>query len=237
MNLVLLCSWSAILAFTVMIHTKYHWRQPPLATCFTFAVAGIASAFPALIYNWFIAQETAFWVFSHEPVMRFMGFFISAGLGEEFWKMGFGCIVCFLWIHLRKPISESDVVIGFVSLGLAFAGYENLLSYSDLGSGVLIYRGFITIPIHGGMGMIHGKAAYTALQQRSAIPLFTGYAKAVTIHTFCDTWNIVLPYGGMRIVPAAIALLLVVWAARQWRDMSELPESGVVGHEGQQRAN
>ena len=75
-----------------MVRTKYFWTAPPYGLFGLFVVAGTLSTIPSLLVNAFLSRETELWVFSGEHVHSFLGFFIGAGLGEEFWKMSRGIL-------------------------------------------------------------------------------------------------------------------------------------------------
>ena len=173
MNYLLLCSWSCIIIFVWMVNSKYYWTPPPFKLCLWFAVFGVASTLPALLCNLFVSRETEFWIYSSNRFYSFMGFFMGAGLGEEFWKMSFGSLLLFILLSLKYKIKQTDCIIGFVSLGLAFAAVENFISYIHLEIHLLMTRGVIAVPLHATMGMIHGVAVNKAMEKESGATLIS----------------------------------------------------------------
>ena len=205
-----------------MVSSKYYWTAPPFKLSALFALVGVGSTLPALLCNLFLSRETEFWIYSPNRFYSFMGFFIGAGIGEEFWKISFGVMLLFILLGLKFRIKETDCIIGFVSLGLAFAAVENFISYIHLEIHLLISRGLISIPLHASMGMIHGLAINKARDRKSVIPLLTGYLQAVVLHTICDTWGLVLPQTGTRLAMILMAIILTVWSIIKWRTVPEI---------------
>ena len=223
-QLFLLCSWSCIVIYVWMIKSKYYWTTPPYMLSAFFALAGLFATLPAYLGNTFLSGETEFWVYSPERVQRFMGFFIGAGLGEEFWKMGFGTCLVLLLLSLKIKMKESDVVLGFVTLGLSFASAENLIAYSHMNIQLLISRGFLAVPVHAGMGMIHGLAVHKAMLKGGAGPLFSGYFCAVVLHTLWDTWGIIFPRTSTYFGFIFLVSILIIWCVWRWRKVPEIDD-------------
>ena len=221
-NLFLLCTWSSILIFAWMVKSKYHWTAPPFPLCLLFIVFGILSCVPALACNMFLSRETQFWVYSTNEFNSFMGFLIGAGVSEEFWKMAFGSFAMFLLLSRKKRVKPADCVLGFVSLGLAFAAVENWVAYAQLEKNILISRGLVAIPLHASMGVIHGISVIKARATQSVLPMLLGYLIAVALHTLCDTWNIIIPHDFGYFPLALITTLLIMWSMRQWRGLGEV---------------
>ena len=153
-----------------------------------------------------------------------MGFFIGAGLGEEFWKMGFGTLLVLFLVITKRKINKADCILGFVSLGLAFGAAENLIAYRDLESHLLLSRGLIAVPLHAGMGMIHGLAVHKARVHWSATPLFFGYFGTALFHTLCDAWSILLPNIGPHTLVLLWPTILVIWGIWKWKNVPEFDE-------------
>ncbi len=222
MNLLILCTWSCILIYIWMVKSKYYWLKPPIKLCILFGTGGVLSTIPALIFNLFLSRETELWVYSSNKIHSFLGFFIGAGLGEEFWKLSTGVLLLFVIPANKFRLYQADIVLGFVTLGLAFGAVENLVAYSHLDIELLISRGLIAIPLHGSMGMIHGLAAAKSFERCSTIPLFIGYFISVIIHTFCDTWNIILPLEFTHYFLTLTAAALIFLGAKTWRKIPEM---------------
>ena len=138
------------------------------------------STFPALLCNNFLSRETEVWVHASNHFLQFVAFFVGAGLGEEFWKMGAGAMALVLLNLLNRPLRKVDCVLGFVVIGLTFATIENYVGYSEHSAALLIVRGFSSVPLHAAMGVIHGTAMNKARKNGSVLPLLTGYLLAVT---------------------------------------------------------
>ena len=220
----LICSWSCIIIFVWMVRVKYYWTLPPFKLCVLFILFGIGSTLPALLCNIFLSRETEFWVYSPNRFYSFMGFFVGAGMSEEFWKMSFGVILIFILLGRQKRIRETDCVIGFVSLGLAFAAVENFISYIHLEIHLLISRGLISVPLHAGMGMIHGLAVNRARNKKSVVPLLTGYFRATVLHTICDTWGLFISQSHTRLAMIFMSIVLMIWCINKWKKLPEVSE-------------
>ena len=108
----LICSWSCIIIFVWMVSSKYYWTAPPFKLSALFALVGVVSTLPALLCNLFLSRETEFWIYSPNRFYSFMGFFIGAGIGEEFWKISFGVMLLFILLGLKFRIKETDCIIG-----------------------------------------------------------------------------------------------------------------------------
>ena len=224
MDYFLICSWSCIIIFAWMVSVKYHWTAPPFKLCVLFALFGIGSTLPALLCNLFLSRETEFWIYSPNRFYSFMGFFIGAGMSEEFWKMSFGMILVFILLAMKKRVRDTDCVMGFVSLGLAFAAVENFVSYIHLEIHVLISRGVISVPLHASMGMIQGLAVNRAREVKSVVPLLSGYVRAVVFHTICDTWGLFMSQSYTRFAMILMTTLLTIWSIIKWRNLPEVSE-------------
>ncbi len=222
MSLLLLCSWSCILIYIGMVKSKYFWLKPPAGLCILFGISGVFSTVPALIFNLFLSRETELWVYSSNKLHSFLGFFIGAGLGEEFWKLSFGIFVLSVIPTKKFRLFHADIVLGFVTLGLAFGAVENLIAYSHIELELLISRGFIAIPLHGSMGMIHGLATVKSFKNLSIIPLIFGYIISVTIHTLYDTWNIFLSLDFTHFFLTFMTATLIFWGTKTWKRIPEL---------------
>jgi RsiW-degrading membrane proteinase PrsW (M82 family) len=220
-RMMLLCSWSGIMIFYVMVRTKFHWTSPNYGYCLLFAMAAICSTWPALFTNAFLSRETELWFEASVRLNRFLGFFLGAGMGEEFWKMGAGMIVLLL---IGKDIGDARRILGFVTIGATFGVAENLISYSALSPSTLIYRGFSAVPFHATMGMIHGICVNRSLRAGRMYPLFLGYFAAVYIHTLWDTWQIFMPSFPSILVYGPLISSLVVWAMWNWLHTPEIDE-------------
>ncbi len=222
MNLLILCTWSCILIYIWMVTSKYYWLKPPITLCVLFALSGVLSTLPALIFNLFLSRETELWVYSSNKLYSFLGFFIGAGLGEEFWKLSSGVLLLYVIPENKFRLYQADIVLGFVTLGLAFGAVENLVAYSHLDVQLLICRGLIAIPLHGSMGMIHGLAVAKSFEKSSIIPLLIGYFTSVCIHTFCDTASIILPSELTYYAITCMAATLIFWGIKTWKMIPEI---------------
>ena len=222
MEYILVCCWSCIVIFVWMVKYKYYWTVPPLRLCLLFALFGVAATLPALVCNLFLSRETEFWIYSSREFYSFMGFFIGAGLGEEFWKMSAGVVLIIILHSVDYKIKQSDCILGFVSLGLAFAAVENFISYIHLEIHLLITRGLISVPLHATMGMIHGVAVNKSREQNRVGVLLLGYVCAALLHTLCDTWNLFLPQYATRFFMILTTLTLAIWSIKKWQKLPEV---------------
>ncbi len=227
MILIVVCSWACVLIFAWMVESKYHWTRPPYKHFALFAAAGGIATVPALLTNLFLSRETAFWVYSEDKLHSFMGFFLGAGVGEEFWKISAGiCLVLYL-LRKQQSLRRIDYVLGFVTIGLTFGMIENLFSYSHLETMILVTRGLISIPLHAAMGMIHGLAVARSIEYGRVSPVFLGYSAAVVIHTLCDTWSIFLSPELARSALALTAMLFIGLGSSYWRRTPEVEDLDV----------
>jgi len=224
MQLILLSSWSCIVIYVWMVKTKYYWTNPPYVLSAYFSIMGLLATLPAYLCNCFLSRETEFWVYSPERIQSFMGFFIGAGLGEEFCKMGFGTLFVLILLAREIKVKESDLVLGFVTLGLTFAAAENVIAYSHLNTQMLLSRGFLAVPVHAGMGMIHGLAVHKAMVKGRIGPLFLGYFCAVALHTLWDTWGIIIPHTSTYIWFISLMTILIIWGIWRWRKVPEIDD-------------
>lgn len=223
MTTMFLCVWSCVIIFAWMVYVKYYWTAPPYALFVAFALCGLASTVPALLCNMFLSRETEFWVYADIPRYSFMGFYIGAGLGEEFWKMAAG-LTLLICLPTRVRLKPVDYIVGFAVLGLAFAAVENLVYFSHrLKEATILGRGFIPVPLHASMGVMHGIAVNKARRDRSVMPLLAGYSVTASLHTMCDTWHLFLPHISPRLIMGSFVGVLVLLCAHYWR---RLPEVG-----------
>jgi RsiW-degrading membrane proteinase PrsW (M82 family) len=125
------------------------------------------------------------------------------------------------FVLVRPSINDADCVLGFVTVGLAFAVVENLYSYSDLPIQHLIVRGLMAVPLHGAMGLVQGVAVCSARRRKAAWPLFFGYCFAVSCHT---GWDLAasLPNHLQEWVLVPICVIMIVTCARVWRRVPEV---------------
>jgi RsiW-degrading membrane proteinase PrsW (M82 family) len=121
----------------------------------------------------------------------------------------------------KGPLRDSDVVLGFVTVGLSFAVIENLYSYSDLPVQTLLIRGCMAVPLHGAMGLIHGITINSARRRKASWPLFFGYLFAVACHT---GWDLAasLPGHLQEWVLIPVCILMILVSARTWLRVREV---------------
>ncbi len=224
MTIIFLCVWSCVVISSWMILAKYHWTRPPLGLLIGFLVMGIAVTLPAFLCNQFLSRETELWVFSNDRLTSFFGFFIGAGLSEEFWKMGGGCVFlawCYLFNRNFKHRS-CDCLLCFVVLGVSFGAVENLVAYSYLDSHILISRGLVAIPLHAVMGMIHGSAVDMSITRSRLWPLIVGYLVTVLLHTMNDTMTMFIPVELMPFPLTIFTTTLIIGGIYYWLRLPEV---------------
>ncbi len=215
----LLCCWTGLVVFLWMVQGKYYWTRPPWTILLAFAGAGLAASVPAMVCNWFLSEKTAFWAFDPDPFNSFAGFCIGAGVSEELWKFGCGLIVVTV---MGRDIGAAGRVLGFVTVGLAFATVENFSSYSGISTPQLVARGFISVPMHAIMGVTQGIAENRASRGNVAWPLFLGYGISIGLHTLHDTWGLFLPEPWVWLPIIVMIAVLVAWALQAWRQVPEV---------------
>ncbi len=221
MNLVLLYTWSCILIFVWMVRKKYRWTVPPYRVAILFALAGVNATIPSALCNYFISSKTDFWVYSGNVFESFMGFFLGAGMGEEFFKFSAGLLLLLAFGMLGIRTSASTRFLGFVVVGLSFAAIENWQAYGAVPFWTMMTRGVLAVPLHASMGMIHGHAVNRAYANSSIVPLFGGYLYSAILHAFYDTANLFLPDVDPRYYLYPLVVVLMSWGLRQW---DRLPE-------------
>lgn len=221
MSLLLLCAWSSVIFFTFLLLSKYRWTPPPLRVMLLYAMAGLLSTVPAGIINNFLMTQTQFSAMSGDRFNSMMGFFLGAGLGEEFFKMSAGLIVTLAVLATTRHQSPATRLLGFTAVGLAFAVLENFY-YSDIGFKGMILRNILAVPLHGTMGMIHGVSANRALVRGNPLYLVLGYAMAVMLHTVYDLLASQLPPPWDNPAIGIMIVALFGWAVFQWRRTPEL---------------
>ncbi len=238
MSVFILSCWSCLVIFVWMVHSKYRNTAPDYPVLLAFLLAGVCAGFFAGLFNVSLMQETRFTFRSPNLWDSVMCFVLGAGLGEEFWKMGAGLLVTVGLVGLGSRIGDTGRVLGFVTLALGFATFENLVGYSaELDFVDMIRRGLMAVPFHAAMGMIHGLAVNRALRRGSGVPLLIGYLASVLLHTLYDTINLFVPHGLNKLdvfevwpefqLPPEFTIgpivgLLVLWSIRQWRRIPEL---------------
>jgi RsiW-degrading membrane proteinase PrsW (M82 family) len=220
MMTILLCAWSALVIFLCLVRMKFYWTRPQWQLLLYFAGAGVASTMPSLICNLFLSEKTQFWAFDPDRFNSFMGFWIGAGMGEEFWKFACGLLVV---VAIRRDLGDANRVLGFVIVGIMFGTIENIVTYSGLNTQTLILRGFVSVPIHAAMGVIHGLAVNRARRSCVAWPLFAGYFLAAGLHTLCDTWSLFLPTSLIGVALILSIATLTLGSAFAWRRIAEVP--------------
>jgi RsiW-degrading membrane proteinase PrsW (M82 family) len=97
------------------------------------------------------------------------------------------------------------------------------VTYSGLNTQTLILRGFVSVPIHAAMGVIHGLAVNRARRRCVAWPLFAGYILAAGLHTLCDTWSLFLPTSLIGVALILSIATLTLGSAFAWRRIAEVP--------------
>ena len=238
MSVFILSCWSCLIIFVWMVHSKYRNTAPNYAALAAFLLAGVCAGLFAGWFNFSLTEETRFTFESPNLWHNVICFVLGAGLGEEFWKMGAGLLVVLMLAGLHARIGDTGRILGFVTLALGFATFENLLSYSaDLDFVDMVRRGLMAVPFHAAMGMIHGLAVNRALRRGSAMPLLLGYLAAALLHALYDTVNLFVRHGLNKLkvyevwpdfqVPPEFTVgpivgLLALWFIRQWRRLPEL---------------
>ena len=225
MTTFVLCTWASVLIFLVLVRVKFIWTRPNYVRLSWFAIMGMAAGFPALLINSFLSRETEFWVASGNPLLSFGGFFVGAGMGEEFVKLSAGVLVLML---VGRRATDVGRLLGMITVGLAFAAMENIVAYSNLDFWSLMARGVITVPLHACLGAIHGVAINSAWHTRRATPIVIGYFAAVVIHTFADTWYLMMPGVPAKWILSPFLAVLVAWSCRAWYRTPEVDDSMVI---------
>ena len=224
MIVLLFSVWSCVAIVLWLTATKYNWVRPPWRAFILFAIAGICSCFPSLLVNQFLGRETQLWPFTDNPYYSFLGFTIGAGISEELWKMLAGVVAAVLIrAFAKRKLYPADVVAGFIIVGLGFAAFENIFAYGTSDPGLMFLRSMFAVPLHGGMGAIHGVAFNYAARKDAAWPMLIGWALAAAIHTWYDTWSIFFPDVHLMHIqlPTVIFVCLLVRIA--WLRTPELP--------------
>lgn len=221
MTLVLLCSWSSILIFVLLIKTKYRWTAPPYKYLLLFLFAGANSVIPADLTNKFLSRETDFWFFSPDRWEAVRGFLIGPGMGEELFKMTAGLLVLLILGICSVRLNAAGRFLGFTTVGLTFATLENLLAYSGLEFWTMITRGLLAVPLHATMSMIHAAAVNRAANKSSFLPLLNGYLITVVLHWVYDAMSLYLPGIDPRLYLYPFVSVLLVWGFRYWLSLPE----------------
>lgn len=238
MTLILLSIWTCIIGLAFMVNSKYRLTLPRYSTLLWFCIAGMISTSVASKFNTMLIEQSPMRFFSGSSLNRFCSFMVGAGLGEEFWKMSCGLILILFLTALGKAPRASDRVLGMVTVGLTFAALENLLVYVHICDEMsMLKRGYLAVPLHACMGVIHGVAINSAIVRRSVMPMVFGYVASALIHGLYDTVDIVIiavlqavdlydVMPGIE-VPAEIYLFpivgpLLIWSIFKWRRVQEL---------------
>ena len=124
---------------------------------------------------------------------------------------------------MGRDIGDAGRMLGFVTVGLVFATVENLSSYSGISTPQLVARGFISVPMHATLGVLHGIAVNWAYRGNAAWPLFLGYGLSIGLHTLHDTWGVFLPEPWVWLPIIMMIVLLVIWALWMWWHVPEVP--------------
>ena len=240
----LICTWSALAIFVWMVASKYRRTSPNYPVLGCYFGAGILSTICALSFNMELSTKTRFtFFFAENWVDSAVAFFVGAGLGEEFWKLAAGLMVAVAAMGLSRRQSPADRALGFVVCGLGFAVVENLITYApNLDAMGMIRRGFLAVPVHASMGLIHGVIANRTLKSGHFWWLPLGYLLASFLHGLYDTIWIFTDVGleqlgakevwpdFMEAVPAELLVgpmvfLLAMWFYRTWRATPEWEEA------------
>lgn len=219
MNELLICSWSGILILALMIGCKYRLTRPhllwPTPLCIP---AGIGAAACALVANNYLSRESSVSPHAAGFVAQAAGFIISAGLGEEFFKLAGGLLVLMAPGTGRAAMRDADRFLCMVTVALVFAVTENAWRLGDLGPWAVAGRGLLCVPMHMGLSGLQAVAVNICWRERGMSYLFAGYLLTVFFHAAYDIQLSLFP----GLLPAA-ALAAEV-AVLAWIEWMQIPE-------------
>lgn len=225
MSFFLLCSWSSILLFVVMVKRKYRWSAPPYLVLVMFLLAGANATLPAGIFNSMITEYTGLHFFSPDVDRRVLAFFLGAGLGEEFFKLTSGLLVIVVLECFRRDPGPAGRLLGFTIVGLGFATLENLWVYYWVDFWPMMTRGVLAVPLHATMGMIHGLAANASYRHGTPWALFAALLVTTTLHGLYDTADVFLLGLDPRLALGPLIVALLLYGFYHWQRTPEVSEA------------
>ena len=179
----LLAAGLPVAIFLFIIYRKDKQKEPPglLVKCF---LLGCVATVPIVIVELIVGELNNF---NSAFLTSFYDAFIVAALVEEGFKFLF--LYWIIW-HRREFDQHYDGIVYAVFVSLGFALVENILYVVDLGFGVAIMRGLLSVPGHGLFGVCMGYffalAKFAPDRRRRKKQLWLSFLVPVLFHGLYD---------------------------------------------------